>query len=760
MDDNPIDHQNTPDSDQQPELERRLKLASIVFERSHDAIVITDYANTIIDVNPAFTRITGYTREQAIGRNPSMLSSGRQGPEFYRAMWRAINEQNFWRGEIWNRRRNGQEYPEFLTITRVHLDEPGEWYHVATFSDITALKNHAEELERAANYDALTGLPNRQLVISRLERELEHTDLTHQPVAVCYLDLDGFKAINDQVGQSLGDRTLATIANRLRLAVRSDDTVGRVGGDEFVLLLRNVEDDRVYQRILNAVRQSLAVGPATASVTASMGITVYPRDASGAERLLRHADQAMYSAKEKGRNNYHFFDPTLDEHVQHRRQLLTDLTRALRQNEFELYFQPQVALANGTVPGVEALVRWRHPQLGLLAPGHFLPYIEGSHLEERFGQWVLHHALAQQRQWNRDGCPLGVSINISAAHLLAPGFANDLRHYLDHHKDQDPALICLEILESTALDDMNQASQVINDCRKLGVRVALDDFGTGFSSLSYFRTLPVDIIKIDQSFIFRMLEEDNDRAIVESVIYMAQRFNRTVLAEGVETNRHAEALTTLGCDLIQGYGVARPMPAGEVRGWVRQWQADHPLPVPPFVEGGQYFRVKHHQTGNHRAVDKPFRQDEKGQVAQVIVHQVIPVVGTGHPQQCHHGQTRHGHRGPGAEKPAEKNVGKEVPEIHPPLPTHDAVGHQGRHHHRDQTIDGKQQQRLAASNNHDHQRQQTAEHRQRPTQHQGDGGHPEYVNTEPRGKTGPELPDKPQYNGGSEQAVLHPLLPA
>ncbi|MFC4259805.1 putative bifunctional diguanylate cyclase/phosphodiesterase [Marinobacter lacisalsi] len=587
MDDNPVEHQNTPDSDRKTDLERRLKIASIVFERSHDAIVITDHANTIMDVNPAFTRITGYTREQALGRDPGMLSSGRQGPEFYRAMWRAINEQNFWRGEIWNRRRNGQEYAEFLTITRVHLDQPGEWYHVATFSDITALKNHAEELERAANYDALTGLPNRQLLISRLEREMEHTDLNHQPMAVCYLDLDGFKTINDQLGQSLGDRTLATIADKLRLAIRSDDTVARVGGDEFVLLLRNVEDDRVYQRILNAVRQSLSVGPANASITASMGITVYPQDASSAERLIRHADQAMYSAKEKGRNNFHFFDPTLDEHVQQRRQQLTDLTRALRQDEFELHFQPQVSLTEGAVVGMEALVRWRHPQLGLLSPGRFLPYLEGSHLEERFGQWVLRHALAQQRAWLRDGYPLGVSINISAAHLLAPGFASFLRRYLDDHDDLDPALITVEILESTALDDMHQASQVIDECRQLGIKVALDDFGTGFSSLSYFRSLAVDIIKIDRSFILSMLENESDRAIVESVIYMAQRFNRTVLAEGVETQRHAEALTTLGCDLIQGFGVARPMPAGEVCNWVRQWQDHHRLPVPPFVQGGQ-----------------------------------------------------------------------------------------------------------------------------------------------------------------------------
>jgi len=575
------------DVTQRKELERRLKITSSVFERSQDAIIISDADNRIIDVNPAFTSITGYTREEAIGNNPNMLSSGRQGPEFYRSLWRALHEQNFWRGEIWNRRKNGEEYPEFLSITRVQLDEPGEHYYVASFSDITALKNHAEELERAAHYDDLTGLPNRQLMVTRLKREMDHSDLSQQPLAVCYLDLDGFKAINNQVGQGLGDRALVTIANRLRLAVRSDDTVARVGGDEFVLLLRNVDDERVYQRILNAVRQPLSVGPTTANITGSMGITVYPNDSSDGERLVRHADQALYSAKEKGRNNYHFFDPTLDENLQQRRQQITELARAIREDEFELHYQPQIQLRDSAVIGVEALVRWQHPDKGLLAPGQFLPYIEGSHLEERFGQWVLRHALAQQAEWSKAGLPLGMSINISAAHLLAPGFSRFLGRYLRDHPGLDPALITLEILESTALDDMQRASQVIHECRDLGVQIALDDFGTGFSSLSYFRSLPVDVIKIDKSFTLRMLEDDSDRAIVESVIYMAQRFNRTVLAEGVETDRHGEVLATLGCDQIQGFGVARPMPAEKTAQWVRQWQARNPLTVPAFVQGSQ-----------------------------------------------------------------------------------------------------------------------------------------------------------------------------
>ena len=566
-------------------MERRLKVTSIVFERSQDAIMISDADNRIIDVNPAFTSITGYSREEVLGRDPGMLSSGRQSPEFYQDMWRSLQKHGHWKGEIWNKRKNGEIYPEHLSINRVQLERPGVHYFVASFSDITDLKNHAEALERAAHYDELTGLPNRQLMINRLQLEMEHSDQTQEPLAICYLDLDGFKTVNDQVGQNLGDRALVTIASRLRLAIRNADTVARVGGDEFVLLLRNVGDERIYQRILAAVRQPLSTGPATSHLTASMGITLYPGDSSDSERLVRHADQAMYSAKEKGRNNYHFFDPSLDQSFQRRRQQLTELARALRQDEFELYYQPQVQLQSGALVGFEALVRWQHPERGLLAPGLFLPFVEGSHLEEGFGGWVLRRALAQQAEWFRQGLFLGVSINISASHLLAPGFVRELRDCLQDHPD--PTLITLEILESTALDDTQRAGQVLNECRALGVQIALDDFGTGFSSLSYFRSLPVDTIKIDRSFTMRMLEDDSDRAIVESVVYMAQRFNRLVLAEGVETAQHAELLAALGCDQIQGFGLARPMPSGDVLDWVRQWQGRAPLAVPAFIQSRQ-----------------------------------------------------------------------------------------------------------------------------------------------------------------------------
>ncbi|WP_417512669.1 putative bifunctional diguanylate cyclase/phosphodiesterase [Marinobacter sp.] len=554
--------------------ERGLRIAASVFDRSHEAIIISDHNNCILDVNPAFSRITGYSRSDVLGLNPSILSSGRHSSAYYRSMWQSIEQTDHWRGEIWNRRKSGEEFIELLSVSRIHLDEPGRYYHVASFSDITALKNHAKELDRAANYDELTGLPNRQQLEDRLRRARAHADRHQKSLAVCYLDLDGFKAINDSFGHTAGNQMLRALAGRLAQALRSGDTVARIGGDEFGLILQGDDNNAVYGRILSIINEPLDPGTGTGPITltASLGITRYPADNADAEGLIRHADQAMYSAKEKGRNLLHFFDPELNEHRQQRREQLTEITRALENQEFELYFQPQVRIAGCKVAGFEALIRWNHPKRGLLYPDAFLPTLENSHLEVPLGQWVLKEAIHQMNLWHDAGEDLSVSINISAQHLMDRSFTGFLESYLHSHPAVQPSQITLEVLESTALDDIRLAGNVLARCQELGFRIALDDFGTGFASLTYMRTLPVDQVKIDKSFVINMLDDASDRAIVESVIFLGQRFAHPIVAEGVETLEHARALRQLGCDYIQGYGIARPMPASEIPEWLQQWQ--------------------------------------------------------------------------------------------------------------------------------------------------------------------------------------------
>lgn len=557
--------------------ERDLRIAASVFDRSDEAIIISDKQNRILDVNPAFSRITGYSRSDVLGLNPSILSSGRHSRAYYRSMWQSIEESDHWRGEIWNRRKNGEEFIELQSISRVHLDEPGNYYHVASFTDITELKNHAKELDRAANYDDLTGLPNRQLLEDRLKSARTHADRQQTHLSVCYVDLDGFKAINDRFGLTAGNQILRILAGRLARALRSGDTVARIGGDEFGVILQSDQHDSVYERILSTINKPIELGSGTGNVadtitlTASLGITRYPADNADAEGLIRHADQAMYSAKEKGRNLLHFFDPQLNEHRQQRREQLTEITRALENDEFELYFQPQLRLADCKVVGFEALIRWNHPQKGLLQPDAFLPTLEDSHLEVPLGQWVLKEAIYQMNLWHGLGTDLSVSINISARHLMDRSFTRYLESYLHSHPSIKPNRITLEVLESTALDDTRRASNVLARCQELGFRIALDDFGTGFSSLTYLQTLPVDLVKIDKSFVINMLSKPSDRAIVESVIFLSQRFSHPILAEGVETMDHARALRQLGCEYIQGYGVARPMPASDIPEWLQAW---------------------------------------------------------------------------------------------------------------------------------------------------------------------------------------------
>jgi len=567
----------TRDITQRKQAEDDLRLAASVFANSYEGIIITDADNRIADVNPAFTRITGYSKQDVVGKTPSILASGRQGQAFYAEMWNSLRERDVWRGEIWNRRKNGEIYAEMLSISIVRDGGGRLLHHIGVFSDITVLKKHEAELDRIAHYDTLTGVPNRRLLADRLAQAIAHARRAGKPLAVCYLDLDGFKPVNDQYGHAAGDRLLIELTRRMLGVLRAEDTLARLGGDEFALLLTELrcpeESHAVLDRLLEAIRAPMPIGSFEVSVSASIGVTLYPPDKPDADILLRHADQAMYRAKELGKNGYHLFDPEQDRQTQARWHHLQRLGEALQNGELVLHYQPKVDLVSGEVVGAEALIRWRHPEEGLLPPAAFLHHLEGSDLEVAVGEWVLESVLRQMEAWQAGDLRLVVSANVSANHLLQPGFSERLRLALERHPEVPPANLELEILETAALGDMVQAVDTLVCCRKLGVRFALDDFGTGYSSLAYFRNLPVDILKIDQSFVRDMLDDPNDLGIVEGVVHLARAFNRPMIAEGVETLEHGALLVRIGCRLCQGYGIARSMPPEQLPAWIGQWSS-------------------------------------------------------------------------------------------------------------------------------------------------------------------------------------------
>ncbi len=558
--------------------ETRLQLAAIVFTHAREGIVITDVNGTILEVNDTFTRTTGYSRAEVLGKNPRILKSGRQSPAFYKAMWAALIGNGFWQGEVWNRRKDGTEYAGLITISAA-LGADGKAQHFAAlFTDITALKEHAKQLERIAHYDVLTGLPNRVLLADRLEQGIILSQRQNLSMAVVALDLDGFKAVNDLHGHNTGDELLITLAQRMRAALRDGDTLARVGGDEFVAVLIDLERPQDCEPVLNRMLQAIAVpiqvGSTEVSVSASMGVTLYPQDGADADLLLRHADQAMYVAKEAGKNCYHLFDLAQDTAVKTQRESLDRIRLGMDGHEFVLYYQPKVNMRTGRVIGAEALIRWQHPERGLLAPAAFLPVIEGLAISVVLGEWVIGTALAQMAQWLSSGLTLGVSVNISAHQLQQANFAARLGDLLATYPTVQPHHLELEVLETSALQDMAQVSKMMHACRSLGVHFALDDFGTGYSSLTYLKHLPADVLKIDQSFVRGMLSDPNDLAIVKGVIGLTAAFNREVIAEGVETAAHGAMLLPLGCELAQGYGIARPMPAQNLPQWVASWQAN------------------------------------------------------------------------------------------------------------------------------------------------------------------------------------------
>jgi diguanylate cyclase (GGDEF)-like protein/PAS domain S-box-containing protein len=566
----------TEDITAKREADDRLLLAASVFTNAREAIIITSANGAILDVNDAFTQITGYERQEVLGRNPRFLQSGRQNAEFYAVMWRALVETGQWSGEIWNRAKDGRIFPEMLTISAVRDAQGKVLHYVALAFDISALKEHERKLEHFALYDPLTGLPNRVFLADRMHQAMAHCHRRKELIGVAYLDLDAFKAVNDLHGHDLGDQLLTAVAARMKNALREDDTLARLGGDEFVAVLLDLEDTAaivpVVDRLLQAASEPVCIGELTLQVSASIGITFYPQpEEVDADQLLRQADQAMYQAKLLGRNRFYLFDAGVDRRIRGRHEELEQMRRGLVEGQFELFYQPKVNMREGKVLGAEALIRWRHPQRGLLLPGAFLPAIEDHPLAIDFGEWVIATALCQIEAWSAAGLDLPVSVNMGARQLQQADFVERLAALLAAHPQVNPARLELEILETSALHDVAQTSRMLKKCIDLGVSFALDDFGAGYSSLVYLKQLPARVLKIDRVFITNILDDPEDLTILEGVLGLGFAFRRQCIAEGVETAEQGLKLLGLGCELAQGFCIARPMPAPDFPAWMTAW---------------------------------------------------------------------------------------------------------------------------------------------------------------------------------------------
>ena len=561
------------DMSEQRKAERELKLAARVFETSHESILLTDAEANIVSVNPGFVEMTGYRADEVIGKNPRLLSSGKHSPDFFTAMWQAISSADKWQGELWNRRKNGEIFPVWLTIS-VYRDADGNVRnYVGVATDISERIASQERIRQLAYFDPLTNLPNRRLLQDRAEQALASVEREGKQLALMFIDLDHFKTINDSLGHSVGDRLLAEVARRLQACVRRADTVARIGGDEFVVLLSEVTSDaaaEVARKILCQVARPYQVEQHELGVTPSLGISLFPQDGRDFETLLKHADTAMYQAKETGRNAYQFFTGEMNVAALERLLLENSLRQALERSEFVLHYQPQINVMTGHIIGTEALIRWQHPQIGLVPPGKFIPVAEAAGLIVQIGEWVLHEACRQNRAWQEAGLPfIGVSVNISSVQFRRGMLEDSVRSAL---ADSEMAAewLELELTEGVVMSSADETVEILRRLSAMGVRLAIDDFGTGYSNLSYLKRFPIDKLKIDQSFVRDIVTDPDDWAIANAVINLGHSLRLSVIAEGVEHAEQLEMLRHQGCDEVQGYHFSIPLPADDFAELLRQ----------------------------------------------------------------------------------------------------------------------------------------------------------------------------------------------
>ena len=563
-------------SDRKRSIDRQKLLAS-VFTHANEAILITDDEARIIEVNDAFSRITGYARKDVLGRRATRLGLATEAIGFFRELRDSLQGNGQWQGESRVPHRSGEHFPALLKVSALRDERGRVQQYVALFSDITAQKSYQQQLEFIAQHDALTGLPNRVLLQDRLQQGMAHARRRGSLLAVVYIDLDGFKAVNDRHGHHVGDQLLVSLANRMRTILREGDSIARLGGDEFVAVLLDLADEDtsmpLVMRLMTALARPVQVAGHELRVSASIGLTYYPQaEEVDADQLLRQADQAMYDAKVGGKNRYWVFDTAKDRNTRGRNESVARIRKGLKSGEFVLHYQPKVNMRSGELVGAEALIRWQHPEDGLVSPAAFLPAIEDHEAAVELGEWVIDAALRQVGEWRARGLDLPVSVNIGARHLQATDFMERLRKLLHKHADVPPHRLELEVLETSALESMAHVSRIVEECAEIGVSSALDDFGTGYSSLAYLKRLPASHLKIDQLFVRDMLDDPDDLAILEAVLGLASAFRRGVIAEGVEAAAHGKLLLQLGCEVAQGYGIGRPMPAHQILSWANNWR--------------------------------------------------------------------------------------------------------------------------------------------------------------------------------------------
>ena len=559
--------------------QEQLRLAAQVFEGIGESIIIADADRAILSVNRAFTQFTGYTADEVRGQRPNMFRSDKHEDTFYDALWQAVDKNGYWQGEVWSRKRSGEIYPQWISITAVPDDAGKTKHYISIATDISARKSAEERIHYLAHFDLLTDLPNRVLLQDRMAQAIATAERDQEEIAILFIDLDRFKQINDSLGHPIGDRVLKTVAERLKRCIRDSDTGARLGGDEFVVVLPKTGAEgsaHVAQKIQESLSEPFLIGTHKLSITPSIGMSIYPHDGTELHTLIKNADSAVYRAKELGRNNFQFFTHTMTRAAFELMMVENDLRQALTNGELVLHYQPQIDLVSGAVIGAETLIRWNHPQKGLMYPNQFIQIAEDAGLIVPIGKWVLTEACRQNAEWLSDGLKPGrVAVNLSAVQFRHKGFSKIVEQIL---KDTglEPRYLDIELTESVVMEDIEKSVATMQELAAMGVSLSIDDFGTGYSSLYYLKRLPLHKLKIDRTFVQDCAHDADDAAIVQAVIGLAHSLRLMVLAEGVEDVEQLHFLATHRCDALQGFYFSKPLSAAEYSIYLRDSAENEP----------------------------------------------------------------------------------------------------------------------------------------------------------------------------------------